>query len=90
LVGAEVLALEKDELIFVRQVQGPYVVLSDAEVESLDALGTRVGPFVTCRDEFGSTKADLVVKNGLIADEHLNRFRISLKVELVTLRVLLA
>src|SRR5690348_293867 len=39
LVGAEIIAFEKSELIFVGEVQRPCAVLEDAEVEGFNPLG---------------------------------------------------
>lgn len=72
LVGAEVGALEEDELVLVRQVEGSLCVLHEAEVERLDACGGRVGAVVAGGDELATTEADLYVvgarcEDGLVA-----------------------
>lgn len=72
LVGAEVVALEKDELVFVRQVQRPLCVLHEAEVQGLDAGGGSIGAGVAGNEEFRAPEAGLDVvgtgsKDGLVA-----------------------
>lgn len=82
LVGAEVFALQEDELVLVREVQRPHGVFPDAEVEGLDSLGARVGAVVAGGQEFGAAEADLVVEDGRVANEHLGRLRLAVEVEL--------
>lgn len=84
LVGAEVGALEKGQLVLVREVQRAHDIFEDAEVEGLDPLRARVGAIVAGRDELGPAETDLVIENGVVADEYLDWFGTSIEVELVT------
>jgi len=61
LVGAEVVAFEKHELVLVRQVERPPRVLQKAEVESLNTGSGRIGAGVARRDEFCTPEAGLDV-----------------------------
>ena len=82
LVRAEVLALEEGELVLVGEVQRPHIVLSDAEVEGFDALGARICAIVAGWDELGAPERDLVIEDGLIANENLDWFGFGIEVKL--------
>lgn len=84
LVCAEVLALEKCQLVLVGEVQRAHNILKDAEVERLDALGARVCAIVAHRDEFGAAESDLVIEDGVVADEDLDWFCASVEIKLAT------
>ena len=68
LVGAEVGALQEDELILVREIQRAGEVLLDAEVEGLDALGGVVLAVVGVDEELGAAEARLLVEDGIVRD----------------------
>jgi hypothetical protein len=66
----------------VGEVQRPHIVLSDTEVESFDPLGARVCAIVACRDELSTPERDLIIEDGLVANENLDRFGFGIQVEL--------
>lgn len=77
LVRAEVVALEEDELVLVRQVQRPLGILHETEVQGLDASGARVSAAVAGGDQLSTPEARLDVvrargEDGVIADGHLD------------------
>lgn len=72
LVGAKVVALEKDHLVLVRQVERAGRVLHDAKVQRLDALGRRIRATVTGGQQLGAAEPKLDIvgargKDGLVA-----------------------
>lgn len=87
LVGAEVGALEEGQLVLVGEVQRAHDIFEDAEVEGLDALCAGVGAIVAGRDELSPAEADLVVEDGVVADEDLDWFGTSIEVKLVPILV---
>ena len=81
LVGAEILALEEDQLVFVRQVERPGGVLLQTEVERLDAGGRGIGAVVARGQQLRSPEARLGVENGLVADGDLGGNGVDIKLE---------
>lgn len=72
LVRAEVAALEKHELVFVRQVERPLLILHETEMKRLDTRCRRIGARVACREQLGAAEASLHIggaggKDGLVA-----------------------
>lgn len=82
LVGAKVVALEKDELVLVGEVQWPHDILQDAEVEGLDALRARVRTIIAHGQQLGTAEADLAIEDGVVADENLGWLGLAVKVKL--------
>lgn len=82
LVGAKVGALQKGELVLVRQVERAHAILEHAKVQRLDALGAGVGPVVAGGDQLGAAEGGLRVEDGVVGDEGLDGFRLEVDVEL--------
>lgn len=77
LVGAEISALEEDELVLVGQVEGALGVRHEREVQGLDADSRVVGARVAGGQELGAAEASLDVvcaggEDGLVADGDLD------------------
>lgn len=76
LVGAKVGALEENELVLVRQVQGALGILLEGEVQGLDALGRGILAIVAEGQHLGAAEADLDIglargEDGLVVDGDL-------------------
>lgn len=83
LVGAEVVALHKRELVLVGEVERASSVLHQAEVETLDALGGGVGAVIAGREKLGTAEAHLNIvfagcENGLVAIKRVSEIFLNL------------
>ena len=68
-----------------REVQGADAILKHAKVQSLDSLGACVGAVVARRDQLRASESNLVVEDGIVADEGLDRFGLDVNVKLETI-----
>lgn len=82
LVGAEVGALQKGELVLVREVERAHAVLEHAKVQRLDALRAGVSAVVAGGDQLGAAEGGLRVEDRVVGDEGLNGFRFEVDVKL--------